>query len=186
MASEVGICNRGLQKLGADRITSLTQDSRNARSCNALYETVRDAELRNHPWSFAVKRIVLAPDVTAPAFDYDYAFTLPSDCLRILPPNDHYLDWQVEDGAILTNYGDTLNLRYLCRVTDPNKFDALFLEALACRIAVELCEELTQSNQKAQGIRDDYRQIIRDARRTNAMEKMSDDPPEDPWVTARL
>lgn len=186
MASVVGICNRGLQKLGADRITSLTQDSRNARSCNALYEIVRDAELRAHPWSFAVKRVVLAPDSTTPAFDYDYSFTLPSDCLRVLPPNDSDLDWRIEGGAILTNYGDSLNLRYIARITDPNLFDPLFMESLASRIAVELCEELTQSNQKGQGVRDDYKQAIREARRNNAIEKMSDEPPEDPWVTARL
>ena len=57
MASEVDICNRALSKLGAARITSLTEDSVNARACNAMYESVRDAELRAHPWNFAMKRV---------------------------------------------------------------------------------------------------------------------------------
>lgn len=185
MASEVGICNRALQKLGADRITSLTQDSRNARSCNALYESLRDAELRAHPWSFAVTRTTLAPDATAPEFDYDYAFSVPSDCLRVLKSNDPYLDWQFESNKILTNEGDTIYVRYIKRVEDPNAFDSLFIEALASRLAMELCEELTQSNQKAQLIRDDYKNTIREARRNNAIERLSDEPPEDTWVLAR-
>lgn len=185
MASEVGICNRALQKLGADRITSLTQDSRNARSCNAVYESARDAELRAHPWSFATKRTILAPDATAPEFDYEYAFTLPDDCIRVLKPEGEEIDWAIEGGKILTNMGDTLNLRYTARIEDPNLFDVLFRESLAQRIALELCEELTQSNQKAQIVRDDYKTIIKEARRNNAIERRSEEPPEDSWITAR-
>ena len=62
MASEVDIANRALQKLGAESIVSLTQDSENARACNLCYEPIRDAELRAHPWNFAIKRASLAAD----------------------------------------------------------------------------------------------------------------------------
>lgn len=186
MASEVGICNRALQKLGAERITSLTDDSRNARSCNASYETLRDAELRAHPWSFAIKRDVLAPDTDAPAFDYTYAFSLPSDALRILPPNDSYLDWKIEGRKILTNAGSTLNLVYIARITDPNTMDITFQEALASRMAMELCEEITQSNEKIKNAANDYTRALREARRTNAIESISADTPTGTWDLARL
>jgi hypothetical protein len=62
--SVVEICNRALQKLGAARITSLTQDTPNARSCNVAYNVLRKAELRSHPWSFAIKRAELAADAS--------------------------------------------------------------------------------------------------------------------------
>lgn len=188
--SDVAICNLALQKLGATRITSLTEDSRNARSCNACYEEIRDAELRRHMWNFAIIRKTLAADATAPDFDFGYAFPLPGDCLRLLPPNDNDLDWTIENHngrpAVLTNDGDTLQIRYVKRITDPTAFDAAFVEALAAKLAWHLCEEITQSNQKKADALNEYRFAISEARRTNAIEQISADPPTDTWITARL
>ena len=183
--SDVSICNLALQKLGAGRITSLTEDSRNARSCNACYTLIRDKELRAHPWTFAVKRVVLAPDATAPAFDFDYAFAIPQDCLRILPPNTPLIDWKLENNKILTNAGNSLNLIYIARIEDPTVYDACFDEALAAKLAWHLCEEITQSNQKKADAMNEYKDAIRTARRTNAFEKLADAPPEDSWNLAR-
>lgn len=186
MASEVSIANRALQKLGARRITSFTDDTKEARAVNTCYTELRDAELRAHPWCFATKRVILAPLSTAPAFDYGYAFQLPADCVRVLKPNRTYLDWKLENGVnILTNDGDTLELVYTSRVEDPNMMDPLFREALAARIAMELCEELTQSNQKFQILESMYTQAMRTARRTNGFEKVPEEGPQDTWLAVR-
>src|SRR3546814_21060725 len=42
MASEVGIVNSALIKIGAKTITSLTDGSENANKANAIYESVRE------------------------------------------------------------------------------------------------------------------------------------------------
>ena len=42
MASVVDICNGALNQLGASTILTLTEDSKNARLCNARYTQVRD------------------------------------------------------------------------------------------------------------------------------------------------
>lgn len=193
MSSDVEICNLALQKLGAARITSLTEDSRNARSCNTAYGPMRDRELRTHVWNFARKRVVLAPDATAPVFDFLYAFSIPSDSLRVLPPNDNDLDWQIEGGKILTNTVRTisggsaaLNLVYIAQITDANAMDAAFRDALACKIAEQICEEITQSSDKKQAAVDGYKRAISDAKLANAIEQISADPPTDTWDTARL
>jgi hypothetical protein len=189
MASVVGICNRALQKLGARRITSLTEDTPSARACNVAYEAVRDAELRAHPWSFAIQRFSLAASSTEPLFNKTSAFPLPSGFLRLIDPDPEVVsldaDWQIEGNEIITNYDAPLEVRCLVVVTDPNVMDPLFREALATKLALELCEEITQSNSKKAELKDDYRQIIRDARRVNAFERISQVPPEDPWVTCR-
>lgn len=184
MASEVSICNRALQKLGANRITSLTDASPNARACNNAYAEVRDAELRAHPWAFSIKRATLASSTTPPAFKYGNAIPLPTDCLRLLPPDDYDNDWVVESGNILTN-ATTANVRYISQVVDPNLMDPTFREALACRLAMEMCEELTQSNTKLQGIMEQYKMALREARRNNAFERRSQEPREDSWITVR-
>lgn len=190
MASVVGICNRALQKLGAKRIVSLTdENSSNARACNVAYETVRDAELRAHPWSFAIKRAQLAADSSTPEFGRANSFPLPSDflCLREPYPEDNSLDhdWQIEGRKILTDEDAPLNLRYTAKVTDPNDMDVLFRESLATKLALELCEEITQSNSKKESLRQDYKEIIREAKRSNAIERPASQPPEDTWVTIR-
>ena len=185
MASDVEICNRALQKLGSARITSLSDDSPEANAVNACFEILRDAEYRKHPWNFAIKRAQLAADTTDPLFGPAAQYPLPSDFIRLLPSNDSDLDWRIENGAIVTDWGAPLEIRYIYKVTDPNKMDILFRESLSTMIALELCEKLTQSNTKKEGLRVDYKQIISDAKKTNAIENIAQDPPDDSWVTER-
>lgn len=192
MASVVGICNRALQKVGASRILALTDNSREARSCNNAYDSVRQALLRKYYWNFSITRAVLAPDSATPAYDYAYQFSLPSDCLRILLPQQQVLDWQLEGRKILTNTGvvtgstgTALHLRYISDVVDPNIFDAMFREALALKLAVELCEELTQSNTKKQGLVSEFKDFIAECFLSDSLENNAANPPESPWVLAR-
>lgn len=189
MASKVEIANRALQILGAKRIVSLTEDSRNARAINAAFEPVKRAELRKHPWSFAITRAQLAADATAPLFTKSNSFPLPSNCLRLLSPdpevNYNDLDYNIEGRSIITNESSPLNVRYIYDVTDPNIFDTLFRESLAAKLAEQLCEEITQSNTKVATAAAFYKDAIADAKRTNAIEKTAEMPPEDTWVTIR-
>lgn len=187
--SDVAICNLALQKLGASRISSLSDASENARECNAAYETIRDRELRANRWKFAIKRTTLAPSSTTPDFTYTYAFVLPPDCLRVLFPARLGLDWKIEnhvgDPAILTNDGNTLEVRYVARITDPTKFDALFVEALAAKLAWHLCETFTQSNTKKAAALDEYKMALAEARKINAIELGVLKQPVDEWLMAR-
>lgn len=189
MASTVEIANRALQILGAKRIVSLTEDSRNARAIAAAYQPVKKAELRKHVWNFAVARVQLAADATAPAFTRSTSFTLPSDFLRLLPPdpevNLNDLDWIVEGRCIITNDSAPLDVRYIRNVDDPNTFDSLFCEALSAKLAEQLCEEITQSNTKVATAQAFYKDVVAEAKKANAVEKVAEQPPEDSWVTCR-
>lgn len=189
MASETEIANRALQRLGAARITALDDNStKNGRACSVAYAPLRDALLRTHPWSFAIKRAALAADSGAPVGDNAPAlqYTWPTDALRILLPKDHTLDWIIEGRKILTDWRAPLHIRYVSRVTDPNTMDPIFREALACWMAVELCEEITQSNSKKDRLKDDYDKIIAEARRTNAIEKPAVTSPDGSWDFERI
>ena len=185
MASEVEIANRALSKLGASPIISFGDDSRNARAVSRAYAIVRDAELAAHPWNFAKTHVRLAKDLTAPLFDFKNAFTLPSDCLRILPPNDYYVDWQERAGKIYTNWSDPLDLTYIRRETDTAKFPPVFVAALAEKLAMEICYEITESNSLDEKLAQRYERVIRNARRVNAFANPSDPRVEDAWVLIR-
>lgn len=184
MASEVGICNRALQHLGARRITSLTQDTPNARECNAVYETVRDRELRRHRWAFAIERTSLPALSTAPAHGFSRQFQLPTDCLRVL--REANVDWSIEGSKILTDDTAPLDVRYIRQVTDPNAMDVLFREALSAAIAFDLCERITQSNTKKRDLSTIYSDLLAEARRINGIERPAQDVETDDWVLARL
>lgn len=184
-ASDVSICNLALQKLGAARITALTDDSRNARSVNACYAQLRDEEIEAHRWNFAKKRVILAPDSVTPPFGFLYQFSFPSDLFTLLLPARYGVDWKIEGRKILTNESNTLNVRYIGQITDPTQFPNMFVEALACKVAWHCCEEITQSNDKKAAVQGEYKDAIRAARRNNAFQSSAEDPPEDSWQIAQ-
>lgn len=189
MASVVEICNRALQKLGAKRIVALTDDSRNARACNVAYGPVRLSLLRAHPWNCAIARASLAAASTAPSWGRAATYPLPSDYVRMIEDypedNSNDKDWVLEGKNILTDDSSPLYLRYIFDLEDPNVMDSLFREALSSLLAVELCEEITQSNTKKEAVEKGYRGIILEAKRANAFENVSSEPPEDTWITGR-
>ncbi len=179
-------CNDALQRVGATRILNIDDDSKSARQCKVAWDGCRRSELRDHRWCFAIKRAVLAPDSTAPAFDFTYQFTLPSDCLRILRPSDYALDWVVEGRKILTNSGNILNLRYIADIENPALWDSLFYDLMGVAVAQAICESITGSNAKLQTLGVDYEAIVKKAKRTNSVEQAPTSAPDDDYWVARL
>lgn len=185
MASQVEIANRALDLLGAEAIVALTEDSENARAINRCYNIILRSMLRKHVWNCAKKRVVLAPLAAAPAFDYDYQFQLPADCLRPLFPID-VTDWSVEKGRVLlTNDGNVLNLVYIAMLDDPNDMDDCFVEVFAAEMAVKNCEKLTQSLGKRKEAKDELKTAWADARKANAFETIPQQQDFSSWVDAR-
>lgn len=199
MASVIQVANRALTKLGSARITSLADDVKGARAIASCFEDLRDDEMRAHRWQFTLKRTSLAAMSTAPAFGYQYQYQVPADFLKIDQVNDEFpsavmdnyigaetLDWVLENNLILTGMGAPLKLRYIARIEDPNSWDVNFREALASRIAMELAEDLTQSNEKKRAAADDYDRAIKQAVRSNSIERLPVQPPDDQWVISRI
>ena len=87
---------------------------------------------------------------------------------------------------ILTDDTSPLQLVYIKKVTDPNDFDALFVELLAARIAVEITEKVTQSNTKKAGVQAHYEMVRKEARRVNAFDRVPQTTPDGSWITAPL
>lgn len=186
MASEVSICNRALQLLGQTRISTLTENSVAGQACNNCYAELRDAELMAHPWLFARVQAQLAASSTAPTHTYDNAFPLPTDCLRVeFPENEPALDWSVHGKEIYSNWSAPLDITYVSQVTDTNTMHPLFREALAARMAMDMCEELTQSNTKYEIAAAAYKRALREARKVNALLRLPQEPVDDPWIVVR-
>ena len=183
MATEVSICNQAISWLGGTLITSLNDNSAEAKLCKANYEPLRDLVLESKDWTFATTRAKLAKLGTPPVYGYSAAFAVPSDTIRILQcsPNpssgasspgpsrgdlgfgdELRTSWQREGETIVCDE-DTLYCRYIQKITDPSKFSPGFAHSLAARIAWDIANPLTRSNKLEEQMKDKYEASIDDS-----------------------
>jgi len=200
MASTVDICNAALTKLGESRITDLSDDVKGAREMNAVYDLRRKALLRAYLWSFSMERVSLTALADAPDWGYTVQYQLPADCLRVVQVSDtwdvpgmaDYMNgpdmelYRIEGRTIRTDLSAPLPLRYVKNVTDPNQFDALFVEALSDDLALTTCEAITQSSTKKEDLRAAKKESILLAVRANAIELPPQIIPDSSWILSRL
>jgi len=172
MASQVGICNLALTGLGAERIASISDNNENARRLTAIYESCLEDVLRSHPWNFALVRLQLALLVSTPVFGYDYEYQLPADCLRVLEVSDGsslITNYKIEGRKLLLNY-DSVYIKYIAKVTDPNQYTSQFIFVLASRLAAELAYPITNNKATAELAMKVYLDKLQTCKATDAQE----------------
>lgn len=188
--AKVDIFNMALIGIGAQTVASPTENTKNAKVCLAVYDMLRQAELRKKPtWNFAIKTAQLPASATEPLFDRAYSYPLPNDFIALVQPypeaNVSDRDWVIQNGQIYTNWSAPLDIRYVADITDPNEMDHLFRLALAAKIGETVAESLIQSNTKKNTAKDTYDDIIAEARKANAFDQISAEFPLDTYLSVR-
>ena len=90
------------------------------------------------------------------------------------------------EGRVLLANDATAKIVYIRDVTaNVALWDATFVEAMACRLAVELTQSLAKNMQLKQSLKQDYAEALKEAKRTNAIELPPQTLPDDSWVLAR-
>lgn len=198
MAAPVEIVNRALSKIGQTRIVSLDQENKAAGTANSMFAVVRDAELSAHNWNFAKDRIMIPAAATTPAFGWRYQYLIPSDCLRVLLAGpwpqavmSGYIGWDtsqytIEGTHILTNLGPALSLQYLKRITDTGIYPSVFIEAFACKLAIELSQDITGDDGKKDILWAEYDKAIQTAKTVNAISLPPQMVQDDSWMLAHI
>ena len=193
MTSAVQIANLALTQLGVTPITSFDDATVEAELCSQYYPVIRDAVLEDHNWSFATRRVALTPIAEKPVFQYTQIFPLPADTLRVLlvssdagtnftrPQNVVY---SVEGRNILANY-DVIYVMLIARVIETASFSPTFVNALATRLASEMCIALTNSRQLSGQLFDSYGYKLAIAARSDGMQGSSQRMPPGSLVMAR-
>jgi len=101
-ADIIELCNRALNLLGQGDIV-INGSGRNYNLCLRFFPKARDEILVSHPWNDAIKRANMI-ETTNPLHGYNYSFTKPSDCLRVLEiDNDPLVEFRVEGSNVLAN-----------------------------------------------------------------------------------
>lgn len=102
------------------------------------------------------------------------------------PSGLSYDDWEFQDEYLTTRDQVVILLRFAADITNVKRMTAMFCEGLACRIASEVCESLTQSTEKLGAIASAYKAYMTEARIANGIETGSEEPPEDDYITCRV
>ena len=146
----IDLCSRALLKVGAHSIASFDEGTTEAEVAASLYPTVRDAVLSTHPWNFATLQVNLSKLATAPVADYDCAFQLPSDCIRVLSAGTagrgQGIRYKIARRQLHTNEDDVV-LTYISR-PDEMDFPPFFDMTLIAHLAAEFCIPLTDSTSR--------------------------------------
>lgn len=159
--SEVQICNLALMKFGNIAISSLEDDTKEARSCKVFYPIVRDNLTYSYPWNFAMARADISAQVaTAPAFEFDYAYTIPTDCLRVWELYGSDETWVVEGGQLLTNQEEEIYIRYVKRVTESGRFNPAYCNVLATLLGAELATKLADDQKMRVALLEESEKIL--------------------------
>lgn len=182
----VSICNSALVKIGAERIVALSDNTPAAIACNEQFAKVRDEVLRAHPWNCVISRVELSSvaDYEDPMEEWAYKFSLPSDCLRVLRTKDD-VDHKIE-GRYLLAQDSSCVIQYIKQETDYTKYDAMLLETLSTRLAVDLSYAITQSKVVAEMLMAQYQRLLSEARSVDAQEGTPEDTVITDWIQTRI
>lgn len=166
MYTNVQIINLGLTKIGSARISRIDPPvSSLERLCAEGYPQWKRSELTKRRWVFATEdyyKLAQVDEVSGVERPYKYA--LPVDCLR--PVRQKRTEWK-QRGKFIWSSCQDLRISYIKNVEEKD-LEALFVDVLACRIAVECVEAITQSNTKKADAETLYQQAVNNAGQVNA------------------
>jgi hypothetical protein len=149
MATQVGICNAAIIPLGGQPIIALTDLTKEARACNELWDFAFQEVLGACNWNFAKKWVALT-EYEAYTFvdgEYAYAYTLPTDFVRLVRTEYSEEKHDIRGGYILCN-SDNLSIEYVWLVTDYTSLPYYFVTALVERIKADLAIPLARKETK--------------------------------------
>jgi hypothetical protein len=171
--SEVSISNMALVKLGQEPITSISQDTKNARLCNAVFEICRNEVLESHPWAFATKTVEMATvDAEDTMEEWAHLYQLPADHLRPICIFDEKEEYEIRDGYLMCN-SEPVVFKYIWENTNPGTWSYTFAQCLSWRIAAEIAYAVTKSTTVAEKMMAGFTMSLGPARYNDAHKKGS-------------
>ena len=145
--ADIAICAASLQLIGAEEIGSFDDETREARTCASIYPTLKQNVLQKHNWRFAIRQEQLNRLVSTPLFGFGYAYSLPSDFLRLVGKDNPTIKHQIFENKVYTDLTTLYaNIQY---DVDAQYFPAYFKHLLHLELAGLLAAALLEDENKA-------------------------------------
>lgn len=147
--SKTEVWNGALDYIEEQPVSSDQDTSFSARWLARNYPQKRDYMLGRYLWKFARKRVILAPETAAPAWEWLYAYRLPADCIRLVPPtydgswNGTPIPFEEEEGLLLCDQPTSLRLRYVARIDEEGLWSNDFVAVMELYLALCMAHRIT-------------------------------------------
>ena len=187
--AKLSIINNALTIIGAETISSLTEDTALADTILGVYATALKSLLSECCWGFATKRALLTTtSTTALAWlyiDEAYAYTKPTDIIRIFGTNDDNAVWR-EEGDYIISDTSGLGIKYVYYNTNTENYKASFVEALVDILAYQSTFKISNSRTDRAELFEKYEKVsLPKARSENAQTGTQQYMKDDAWENAK-
>jgi hypothetical protein len=150
--SKFDICNQALVLVGANTITSFSQNTTESIVANQLYETTLEDLLTKCRWRFASKQVQLSKNTTNPDARYESSYALPSDALILhtVTVSDDVINYDRYGQNIFTNTStsDTVIADYTFQPSE-SIFPPYFAKVLVFELASLFAGAIARNDQLA-------------------------------------
>jgi len=145
--SKTELINNALTKVGALPITSIDDDTNNARVVSRVYEQSLRSILGECKWNFATTRTTLSLLTDTLAW-YDTGETLvyqkPTNLIRIYGASAPNTAWR-EEGDYIVSDTSSLGLRYTYYIDSPTKYPSTFTDAFIDKLCSDIAYMIVNS-----------------------------------------
>jgi hypothetical protein len=180
LQTKIAIWNAALDLLREQPIASVDDRTPAAKWLGRNYDQQRDYLMERYLWKFAVERVELAADPTAPTWGWAFRYLIPTGALRIIPPtfdgswNGRPIPFEQESGYLLCDVPGPLRLRYINRLTNEGLFSNGYCEVLSIRLAMRMAHWMTGKQSMAAELTQLYTVTLNEVKQTEAVQVAQD------------
>lgn len=182
-SSKIEMVNGALVELGAEILSSLSEDKLEVDVANQIYDQVYGDLLAKAPWRFAVKKADLSHLVAAPLNEWTDQFDLPAQCVRIVGVYPRRTAYEVFNNLVYANTA-TLAVDYVERVSE-SALPPPFVRLMSLELAVRMCMSITNDEQLKRSLQQDARMQFAAALAADAQQRPNIPIQSSPFVDCR-
>lgn len=151
MADKLGVINAALDMLGEQTLASVDDTSTRGLLMARMFPQATRWVFEQDSWHFAMKRDALALSASAPAWGYEYYYSLPADCYRAVAvsrsgfEHDDLTNYRIENGYVACDESGVY-LRYISSdyVVSMGSWPQYFSDYVAAAIAKRAAPRLNK------------------------------------------
>lgn len=175
--NDIDICNEAIGLCGSTEWIQTLGTAGNTASlrCDRFFESAVQRVLRKHNWSCATNFVQLAQNTTEPVAEFDYAYTLPFDLVRVINAYGDsegyspYNRWRIVGRDLHTNL-DTIYLKYVQMPEDYRELDVLLASAISYELAVLLAPTLVKDKEQFYILKREAMNVLAQAKAIDTLE----------------